>query len=44
MKIENLKNKYMYIELEISFNQNFEKEYLLSEMMKKSYLKKIKYC
>lgn len=44
MKIENLKNKYMYIEMEISASQNFQKECLLNEMMKKTYFKKLNYC
>lgn len=43
MKVERLKNKYMYIEMETYVNKEFQRDYLIEEMMKKSYFKSLNF-
>ena len=43
MKVENLKNKSMFLEMETYVNKGFQKESLVEEMMNKTYFKMLNY-
>lgn len=44
MKVENVKNKSMFIEMETYMNKDIHKEILIEEMMSKPYFKMLNYC